>query len=194
MKFNTIFISIAFPIAFLLIAESCSKPKKGCTDPNAINYDAAAKESNGTCHYPDTLTTEQKLIGTWRVGKYFYSGIDKSTFYDTTYRNYTLQIDSNYFFNIRWTHYDYFNDSLIIRDTVGFDTLNSNYIIINDTLRYTDTTFTPYTNPGTWAVINDNTDLMFTFNNGPVAVYRFLALDSLELKLRKGNEEFHYHK
>lgn len=194
MKPNTIFISILFPIAFLLIAESCNKPKKGCTDPSALNYDAAAEESNGTCHYTDTLTTDQKLIGIWRVNKYFYLGIDKSTFYDTTYRNYALQIDSNYFFNIRWNRYSFTSDSLITTDTIGFDTLNSIYVIMSDTLRFTDTTVTPYTNPGTWAVINDNTDLMFTFNSGPVAVFRFLALDSLELKLRKGNEEFHYHK
>lgn len=31
---------------------SCTRDKKGCTDPNALNYNAEAIEDNGKCEYP----------------------------------------------------------------------------------------------------------------------------------------------
>jgi Outer membrane protein Omp28 len=66
---------ILFIIALALFSTSCKK-KEGCTDPNAVNYDAEAKKDNGSC----ILVTESRkallieftaawcpLCGSWGV-------------------------------------------------------------------------------------------------------------------------------
>jgi thiol-disulfide isomerase/thioredoxin len=46
---------LLFIILLTLVSTSCKK-KEGCTDPNAINYDAEAKKDNGSC----ILVTESR--------------------------------------------------------------------------------------------------------------------------------------
>jgi len=40
---------------------SCEKPKKGCTDPDAINFDSAAEVNDGSCIYIDTIYSTDTL-------------------------------------------------------------------------------------------------------------------------------------
>lgn len=40
-------------IGFIIFV-GCEK-ERGCTDPNAINFDSAAEEDNGTCEYPQVV-------------------------------------------------------------------------------------------------------------------------------------------
>lgn len=50
MKLTRIILSTAFIIA--MIVSSCNK-NEGCTDSAALNYDADAKEDDGSCIYPE---------------------------------------------------------------------------------------------------------------------------------------------
>jgi len=43
----------------LLIFASCDKSKKGCTDPNAFNFDPLAENNDGSCSYPEN---EKKVL------------------------------------------------------------------------------------------------------------------------------------
>lgn len=61
--------------AALMVTVSSCKPKEGCTDPNALNYDVEAEEDNGTCDY---ATPNLKLHVHSMVGMQDFS-------YNTTY-------------------------------------------------------------------------------------------------------------
>ncbi|MEY3968421.1 MAG: hypothetical protein RL137_1326 [Bacteroidota bacterium] len=45
-----------FAISALLIGTTASCKKKGCMDPDAVNYNAEAKKDDGTCKYTPTIT------------------------------------------------------------------------------------------------------------------------------------------
>ena len=45
-----------FAISALLISTTASCKKKGCMDPDAVNYNAEAKKDDGTCKYTPTIT------------------------------------------------------------------------------------------------------------------------------------------
>ncbi len=47
MKFAIFILTICFSIA-------CANAQPGCTDPQALNYDPAAVQNDGSCMYPDT--------------------------------------------------------------------------------------------------------------------------------------------
>lgn len=47
----------------LIIINGCKK-ERGCTDSNAINYNSAAEESDGSCVYPDTVFTTDTIYNT----------------------------------------------------------------------------------------------------------------------------------
>ena len=46
-----------------LLIVSCKK-EKGCTEPNAINFDSAAEENDGTCFYEENTTGDTSIIDT----------------------------------------------------------------------------------------------------------------------------------
>jgi hypothetical protein len=50
MKMKKIITAIFFISAFISLGTSCGK-KKGCTDPNAVNYDKDAEENDNSCIY-----------------------------------------------------------------------------------------------------------------------------------------------
>lgn len=59
MKMNTVkFGILATAIVLSSMAVSCKK--KGCTDPNATNYNEKAKKDDGTCEYP--ASTEETVV------------------------------------------------------------------------------------------------------------------------------------
>ena len=46
--------AISFTLVFLIILSAvCWLSKKGCTDPNALNYNTEAKKNNNSCEYQD---------------------------------------------------------------------------------------------------------------------------------------------
>ncbi len=57
MKFGMMVLAVA---ALSVGTVSCKK--KGCTDPNAPNYDAEAQKDDGSCEDPVTGTTENEVI------------------------------------------------------------------------------------------------------------------------------------
>jgi len=61
LKFNVYFhmmiskiFSLLFIVFFLFVAPSCKK--KGCTNPNASNYDSTASKDDGSCVYSGQTT------------------------------------------------------------------------------------------------------------------------------------------
>ena len=80
MKKAQIFISVIVVLAIVFSVESCAK--KGCTYPNATNYDASAKEDDGTCKFTTTGNTD--IAGQWLVK-------DTAEFYPIT-TGYTITI------------------------------------------------------------------------------------------------------
>lgn len=62
------FRMVALCLAVLLAA--CDDRKHGCTDPNAINYDASAQVENGECNYPPN---------TQKVALFFFNDSQNNT-------------------------------------------------------------------------------------------------------------------
>lgn len=69
------FVAIVGLAASIAVLPSCNK-KEGCTDPTAANYDADAKEDDGSCSYDDAVKSGT-LSGdeTWDASRvYFLQG------------------------------------------------------------------------------------------------------------------------
>ncbi len=62
-------------LATSTIFVSCSDDEdvsiRGCTDPESLNYDASATESDGSCEY-----LSDKLVGTWEINDFVSDGDD----------------------------------------------------------------------------------------------------------------------
>jgi hypothetical protein len=137
----------------------------------------------------------KKLAGTWKIDRYLFDGLDRTLYFDTTFREYTLNITDDEFYTINYKTYAFAPDSFILVDTLGYDTVNMVYIINSDTFRFIDTTVTPHLETGTWALINSDEDLQLrNDSSNAVSIYRILELTNKDLKLKKGNEEFYYGK
>ena len=137
----------------------------------------------------------KKLTGTWSLDRYLFDGLERTLYFDTTYRDYTLNLNEDQLYSINYNTYSFSPDSLILVDTLGYDSVTMVYIINSDTFRFMDTTITPYLETGKWDLINSDEDLQLrddATNN--VAIYRLLELTKSDLKLKKGNEEFYYGK
>ncbi|MCS6935113.1 MAG: beta-galactosidase small subunit [Chitinophagales bacterium] len=134
----------------------------------------------------------KKLTGVWKLNRYLYDGKDQTLYFDTTFRFYQLTIDNDNRFTETWKVYTFYPDSLIKVDTLGYDTINSQYILDYDTLRWLDTVITPFMTKGEWQLINSEEDLQLRDDSATTArIYRILDLTPKALKLRKGNEELY---
>jgi hypothetical protein len=136
----------------------------------------------------------KKLVGDWRVNQYYYDGHDKTTFFDTTYREYTLSIQEGNTFSETWKSYAFFADSTILSDTIGYDSVAMNYVILYDTIRFNDTVVTPHIVGGEWQLINSEEDLQLTDTASTARIFRILDLSKNSLHLKRGNDEYHYDK
>lgn len=137
----------------------------------------------------------KKLQGTWKVDTYLFDGANKTVHFDTTYRNYTLDINDDNIYSISYFQYEFNPDSAILVDTLGYDSVAMDYIVQFDTLRFIDTLTFPRTELGTWDLLNSEEDLQLRSDSANVvSIFRILELDKSNLKLKKGNEEFYFTK
>ena len=136
-----------------------------------------------------------KLTGVWKIDRYIFDGRDKSLMFDTTYRNYALDLNEDNVYTINWQTYSFKQDSTILVDTLGYDSVNMDYIIEMDTFRFIDTTISNHTELGGWDLLNSDEDLQLrNDSSNAVSIFRILELTRSDLKLRKGNEEFYFKK
>ncbi len=137
----------------------------------------------------------KKLTGTWKLDRYLFDGLERTLYFDTTFRDYTLNLNEDQYYSINYNSYSFAPDSLILVDTLGYDSVNMVYIINSDTFRFMDTTITPHLETGIWDLINSDEDLQLrNDSSNNVAIYRLLELTKSDLKLKKGNEEFYFGK
>ncbi len=143
----------------------------------------------GACNRKDYVN---KLVGTWKLSKYLYASQDKTSQFDTTNNAYTLTINDNSTYTETWKAYNFRADSTILVDTL-YDSVNMVYNILFDTLRYVDTTITPYSGNGTWALLNSEEDLQLRDNSGSdssARIFNILKLSKSNLNLLNGNKEY----
>ena len=135
----------------------------------------------------------KKLEGTWKLSKYLYAGQTMTASFDTTNAKYTLVIAGNYMYTESWTTYSFRADSTIVNDTTGYDSVNMTYIINHYTLRFVDTTITPYTSTGTWTLLNSEEDLQLKAtgaSDSSARIFNILSLTKSNLNLLNGNKEY----
>lgn len=150
----------------------------------------------GACNRKDYV---KKLVGTWKADKYIIhnSGnsntVDMSaSFNDSTNVKYQLVINSNNVYNETYLTYTFIKDSqLVALDTIR-DTVNHTYHVDYDTLRFVDTTVTPYAGTGTWELINSEEDLelLGSGSDTSVRMFNILKLTSSNLNIQNGFKEY----
>lgn len=134
----------------------------------------------------------KKIVGTWKLDKYLFSGQDKTVLYDTTYRNWQLVIGGDQVYTKAWQSFTFTPDSLTIYDTLGYDSVLMAYTIDTNRFHFIDTFITPHLEVGKWELINSEEDLQLkNDSSSAVEIYRILDLTRNNLTMRKGNEEFY---
>ena len=134
----------------------------------------------------------KKIVGTWKLDKYLFAGLDKTVMYDTTYRNWQLVIGQDQVYTKAWQSFSFRQDSLTIYDTLGFDSVLMAYTIDTNKFHFVDTTITLHMEIGKWELINSEEDLQLKNDSAStVEIYRILDLTKNNLTMRKGNEEFY---
>ena len=134
----------------------------------------------------------KKLVGTYTLQKYLFDGQDKTFHFDTTYREWQLELTDAEVYSKTWKEYQFTPDTLYLVDTLGYDTPNMVYVINVDTVRVIDTAIIPRTEIGRWDLINSEEDLQLSNDSTNAAeIYRILDLGKSNLTLRKGNEELY---
>tara|TARA_B110001452_G_C15024666_1_gene358142 strand:+ start:88 stop:609 length:522 start_codon:yes stop_codon:yes gene_type:complete len=122
-------------VCSFLAFSSCSKTK-GCTDPDAENYNSSAEESDNSCLY--------SLIGVWNMTSYILNGSDATSLFNT-YRI-TFNNDGSYYSEALfvsgdnqnggdwidvWGNYSITNQSSLMLQNTAVDYYNGNGPIIN---------------------------------------------------------------
>lgn len=134
----------------------------------------------------------KKIVGTWKLDKYLFSGQDKTVLYDTTYRNWQLVIGNDQVYTKAWQSFTFTPDSLTIYDTLSYDSVLMAYTIDTNRFHFIDTFITPHLEVGKWELINSEEDLQLkNDSSSAVEIYRILDLTRNNLTMRKGNEEFY---
>ena len=137
----------------------------------------------------------KKIEGTWILQNYLYANQNMTAAFDTGYSGYQLVISGNYVYNESYKSYSFRADSLIKQDTLpgGFDSTIMNYHFHYDTLRFVDTTVTPYNSTGTWTLLNSEEDLQLRSAGGSdssVRIFNIFKLTNSNLNLLNGNKEY----
>lgn len=130
------------------------------------------------------------------MDRYLFDGQDQTLLYDTTYRGWQIDFTEDNRYSQSYSEFLFAADSVITSDTLGYDSVNMQYVVDYDTLRYVDTTIIPHLTTGQWELLNSEEDLQLRNDSvtNQVDIYRILDLDKNNLKLRKGNEEFYLSK
>ena len=136
-----------------------------------------------------------KIEGTWKINTYLYAGQNLTRSFDTTNALYQLVISSGYVYTETYKSYTFRADSIVRADTTGVDTntMPHSYYITFDTLRFVDTTITPYASSGTWTLINSEEDLQLRTSgssDSSVRIFNILKLTKSNLNLLNGNKEY----
>ena len=134
----------------------------------------------------------KKLVGTYTLQKYLFDGREQTVHFDTTYRDWKLQLTESEVYNKTWTEYHFTPDTLYPVDTLGYDTPNMVYVINIDTVYKIDTAIISRMEIGKWDLINSEEDLQLSNDSTNAAeIFRILDLGKSNLTLRKGNEELY---
>ena len=134
-----------------------------------------------------------KLTGTWKIKKYIYAKQDQTASFDTTNNGYQLIIAGGNTYTESWKSYAFRADSIVRADTLRYDSTTMTYHILMDTLRFVDTTVTPFTATGRWDLINSEEDLQLRASSGSdtsVRIFNILTLTKSNLNLLNGNKEY----
>jgi len=145
----------------------------------------------------------KKLVGTWKSDKYIIHNSGNSNtvdmtagFKDSTNVNYQLVFNNNNVYNETYITYTFVKDSTIHvhlpLDTISIDTLTQTVTLKMDTLRFVDTTVTPYAGTGTWELINSEEDLelLGSGSDTSVRMFNILKLTSGNLNIQNGFKEY----
>jgi len=134
----------------------------------------------------------KKIVGTWKLDKYLFSGLDKTVMYDTTYRDWKLVIGDDQVYTKAWQTFVLTPDTLNLYDTLGYDSVAMAYDIDTTPYYFIDTARFPHLEIGKWELLNSEEDLQLkNDSNSTVEIYRILDLTKNNLTVRKGNEEFY---
>lgn len=61
-------------LAVLVLLSSCTG-ERGCTDKNALNYNAAAKSDDGSCRYCNSKATHSETVSRDLSYSFYYKGV-----------------------------------------------------------------------------------------------------------------------
>jgi hypothetical protein len=137
----------------------------------------------------------KKLVGTYTLQKYLYDGRENTMKFDTTFREWKLDLTDGELYSKTWKEYQFTPDTLFLADTLGYDSVNMIYVVDIDTVRIIDTTEFSRFETGKWDLINSEEDLQLRNDSTNLAdIYRILELKNGRLTLRKGNEELYLEK
>jgi len=142
----------------------------------------------------------KKLVGTWKASHYIIHNSGNSntvdmtaSFLDSTNVKYQLVFNSNNVYTETYLTYTFIKDSLPQADTLWTNAADTAYTsIFRDTLRFVDTTVTPYAGTGTWQLINSEEDLelLGSGTDTSVRMFNILKLTSSNLNIQNGFKEF----
>jgi hypothetical protein len=121
-----VYCSLFVMASSLTLLTACKKTVKGCTNPQATNYNSKANKDDGTCVLPsgNTLPTNNYVIFTLNgpgfVNRQFVLQTDKPTVYDVTRNEYNETSTGMNWFNLDVGHGDTLIQIRLADKTNGF--------------------------------------------------------------------------
>ena len=137
-----------------------------------------------------------KLCGTWKLNKYELANQNLTASYDTTHYKYQLVINNDGAYGTSWLNYKFQADSIILNIDSVYDSTGMVWNFKKDTIRFIDTTITPYAGSGKWYLLNSEEDFEEIDNadTSSAQIFRILTLDKGNLHLLNGNQEYDFTK